>query len=182
MTLTWAGSKHRLSRHVQMGNVKTLPRFFHDLDPTLDLVPANTCDRSICSFTAKRRAQLRVIGENTGMNPSKIPDGEAHVPARQALYLQRSMEPFHELVAEGSDFSALPARSLGAEIVVADGVPEATQTKEDKKPTPAKSGSRQVPNSFSPLAFHAEAPLYIPGAKTRIPAAPVTCERICGST
>jgi len=116
------------------------------------------------------------------MNPSKIPYGEAHVPARQALSLQRSMEPFHELVAEGSDFSVLPARSLGAEIVVADGVPEATQTKEDKKPTPAKSGSRQVPNSFSPLAFHAEAPLYIPGAKTRIPAAPVTCERICGST
>src|SRR6266481_4466558 len=24
-----------------------------------------------------------------------------------------------------------------------------------------KSGSRQVPNSFSPLAFHADAPLYI---------------------
>ena len=116
------------------------------------------------------------------MNPSKIPDGEAHVPARQALSLQRSMEPFHELVAEGSDFSVLPARSLGAEIVVADGVAEATQTKEDKKPTPAKSGSRQVPNSFSPLAFHAEAPLYIPGAKTRIPAELVTCEHICDST
>jgi transposase len=52
----------------------------------------------------------------------------------------------------------------------------------DKKPTPAKSGSRQVPNSFSPLAFHADAPLYIPGAKTRIPAEPVTCAHICGST
>jgi hypothetical protein len=53
---------------------------------------------------------------------------------------------------------------------------------EDKKPTPAKSGSRQVPNSFSPLAFHADAPLYIPGAKTRIPAELVTCEHICDST
>jgi hypothetical protein len=28
----------------------------------------------------------------------------------------------------------------------------------------------------------ADAPIYIPVAKTRIPAAPVTCERICGST
>jgi pimeloyl-ACP methyl ester carboxylesterase len=55
-------------------------------------------------------------------------------------------------------------------------------TIEDKKPTPAKSGSRQVPNSFSPLAFHADAPLYIPGAKTRIPAELVTCEHICDST
>jgi hypothetical protein len=27
-----------------------------------------------------------------------------------------------------------------------------------------------------------DAPIYIPVAKTRIPAAPVTCERICGST
>ena len=36
--------------------------------------------------------------------------------------------------------------------------------------------------SSSPLAFHANAPIYIPVAKTRIPAAPVTCERICGST
>jgi hypothetical protein len=27
-----------------------------------------------------------------------------------------------------------------------------------------------------------DALIYIPGAKTRIPAAPVTCERICGST
>ncbi len=51
-----------------------------------------------------------------------------------------------------------------------------------KKPTPAKSGSRQVPNSFSPLAFHADAPLYILGAKTRIPAELVTCEHICDST
>ena len=55
-------------------------------------------------------------------------------------------------------------------------------TIKDKKPTPAQSGSRQVPNSFSPLAFHADAPLYIPGAKTRIPAEPVTCEHICDST
>jgi hypothetical protein len=55
-------------------------------------------------------------------------------------------------------------------------------TIEDKKPTPAKSGSRQVPNSFSPLAFHADAPLYIPGATTRIPAELVTCEHICDST
>ena len=54
-------------------------------------------------------------------------------------------------------------------------------TIEDKKPTPAKSGSRQVPNSFSPLAFHADAPLYVPGAKTRIPAELVTCEHICDS-
>jgi hypothetical protein len=46
----------------------------------------------------------------------------------------------------------------------------------------AKSGSTQVPNSFSPLAFHADAPLYIPGAKTRIPAELVTCEHICDST
>jgi hypothetical protein len=30
--------------------------------------------------------------------------------------------------------------------------------------------------------FHADAPIYIPAAKTRIPAAPVTCEHICGST
>jgi NAD(P)-dependent dehydrogenase (short-subunit alcohol dehydrogenase family) len=36
--------------------------------------------------------------------------------------------------------------------------------------------------SSSPLAFHADAPLYIPGAKTRIPAEPVTCEHICDST
>jgi hypothetical protein len=28
---------------------------------------------------------------------------------------------------------------------------------EDKKPKPAKSGSRQVLNTFSPLAFHAGA-------------------------
>jgi hypothetical protein len=53
---------------------------------------------------------------------------------------------------------------------------------EDKKPTPAKSGSRQVANSFSPLAFHADAPLYIPGAKARIPAELVTCEHICDWT
>jgi len=32
------------------------------------------------------------------------------------------------------------------------------------------------------IHFRRYAPLYIPGAKTRIPAAPVTCERICGST
>jgi hypothetical protein len=32
------------------------------------------------------------------------------------------------------------------------------------------------------LAFHADAPLYIPGAKTRIPAELVTCEHICDST
>ena len=132
------------------------------MDPSLDPRSTNLGGCVNWRLTAKRRAQLRVIGENTGMNPSKIPDGEAHVPARQALSLQRSMEPFHELVAEGSDFSVLPARSLGAEIVVADGVPEATQTKEDKKPTPAKSGSRQVPNSFSPVGFHADASLYIP--------------------
>src|SRR6266850_1200299 len=55
-------------------------------------------------------------------------------------------------------------------------------TIEGKKPTPAKSGSRQVPNSFSPPAFHADAPLYILGAKTRIPAELVTCEHICDST
>ncbi len=36
--------------------------------------------------------------------------------------------------------------------------------------------------SSSPLAFHADVPIYIPVAKTRNPAAPVTCERICGST
>ena len=36
--------------------------------------------------------------------------------------------------------------------------------------------------SSSPLAFHADAPIYIPVAKTRIRAAPVTYERICGST
>jgi len=122
---------------------------------------------------------------------------------------RRLLEPLHELVAEGSDFSVLPARSLGAEIVVAlllligcaaglhfavcwsyekypchgSALPAAPQpTIEDKKPTPAKSGSRQVPNSFSPLAFHADAPPYIPGAKTRIPAEPVTCEHICDST
>jgi len=34
----------------------------------------------------------------------------------------------------------------------------------------------------SPLAFHADAPFYIPGAKTRIPAELVTCEHICDST
>ena len=34
----------------------------------------------------------------------------------------------------------------------------------------------------SPLAFHADAPLYISGAKTRIPAELVTCEHICDST
>jgi hypothetical protein len=39
--------------------------------------------------------------------------------------------------------------------------------------------SRQPP---SPLAFQDGTPIYIPVAKTRIPAAPVTCERICGST
>ena len=55
-------------------------------------------------------------------------------------------------------------------------------TIEDKKPKPAKSGSRQVLNSFSPLAFHPDPPIYIPVAKIRIPAAPVICERICGST
>jgi hypothetical protein len=33
-----------------------------------------------------------------------------------------------------------------------------------------------------PLAFQADAPMYIAVAKTRIPAAPVICERICGST
>jgi hypothetical protein len=33
-----------------------------------------------------------------------------------------------------------------------------------------------------PLAFHADAPIYIPVAKTRIPAAPVTCERIRGNS
>jgi len=32
------------------------------------------------------------------------------------------------------------------------------------------------------FAQNADAPIYIPVAKTRIPAAPVTCERICGST
>ena len=53
---------------------------------------------------------------------------------------------------------------------------------EDKKPPPAKSGSRQVASSFSPLAFHADAPLYIPGAKARIPAEFVTCEHICDWT
>ena len=47
---------------------------------------------------------------------------------------------------------------------------------------PTKSVSRQVPNSFSPLACHADAPLYIPGAKTRIPTELVTCEHICDST
>lgn len=60
--------------------------------------------------------------------------------------------------------------------------PRHRATMEDKKPTPATSGSRQVPNSFSPLAFHADAPLYIPGTKTRIPAEPVTYEHICDST
>ena len=55
-------------------------------------------------------------------------------------------------------------------------------TIEDKKPTPAKLGSREVANSFSPLAFHADAPLYIPGPKTRIPAELVTFEHICDST
>jgi hypothetical protein len=39
-----------------------------------------------------------------------------------------------------------------------------------------------VRSAFSRLAFHADAPIYIPVAKTRIPAAPVTCERIYGST
>src|SRR6267154_1193456 len=51
-----------------------------------------------------------------------------------------------------------------------------------KSPRPPNRGSRQVPNSFSPPAFHADAPIYIAGVKTRIPAEPVTCERICGST
>ncbi len=32
------------------------------------------------------------------------------------------------------------------------------------------------------FAQNADAPIYFPVAKTRIPAAPVTCERICGST
>src|SRR5262249_19987836 len=36
------------------------------------------------------------------------------------------------------------------------------------------------PTTCQPKA--APGPLYIPGAKTRIPAAPVTCDRICGST
>jgi hypothetical protein len=34
----------------------------------------------------------------------------------------------------------------------------------------------------TPLAFRADDPIFIPVAKTRIPAAPVICERICGST
>ena len=39
-------------------------------------------------------------------------------------------------------------------------------------------------NNLGSLLFaqNADAPIYIPVAKTRIPAAPVTCERICGST
>jgi hypothetical protein len=36
------------------------------------------------------------------------------------------------------------------------------------------------PTIYQPKA--APRPLYIPGTKTRIPAEPVTCERICGST
>ena len=36
------------------------------------------------------------------------------------------------------------------------------------------------PTIYQPKA--APGPLYIPGTKTRIPAEPVTCERICGST
>ena len=32
------------------------------------------------------------------------------------------------------------------------------------------------------FAHNADAPIHIPVAKTRIPAAPVTCERICDST
>jgi hypothetical protein len=55
-------------------------------------------------------------------------------------------------------------------------------TIEDKKPTPAQSRSRRVPNSCSPPAYHADAPFYIPGAKTMIPAALVTCEHICDWT
>lgn len=35
---------------------------------------------------------------------------------------------------------------------------------------------------FAPLTFHADAPIYITVAKTKIPAASVACERICGST
>ena len=37
-------------------------------------------------------------------------------------------------------------------------------------------------HSIDNQEFHADAPIYIPVAKIRIPAAPVTCERICGST
>jgi hypothetical protein len=48
--------------------------------------------------------------------------------------------------------------------------------------SPPNLDSRQVLKSSSPLAFHAYAPIYIPVAKTRIPAVPVTYERICGST
>jgi hypothetical protein len=38
-------------------------------------------------------------------------------------------------------------------------------------------------NNLGSLLFaqNADAPIYIPVAKARIPAAPVTCERICGS-
>ena len=57
---------------------------------------------------------------------------------------------------------------------------------EPKDALAASFGSRLTPEdrarSFSPLAFHADAPLYIPGAKTRIPAELVTCEHICDST
>jgi hypothetical protein len=68
--------------------------------------------------------------------------------------------PFHPdelLVGTGRDrtddlFHAMEARSQLRH----------RPTIEDKKPKPAKSGSRQVLKSFSPLAFHADAPIYIP--------------------
>ena len=46
--------------------------------------------------------------------------------------------------------------------------------------TPARL--EEVLHGRSHTILIAEAPIYIPVAKTRIPAAPVTCERICGST
>jgi hypothetical protein len=46
--------------------------------------------------------------------------------------------------------------------------------------TPARL--EEVLRGRSHTILIADAPIYIPVAKTRIPAAPVTCERICGST
>jgi hypothetical protein len=46
--------------------------------------------------------------------------------------------------------------------------------------TPARL--EEVLHGRSHTILIAVAPIYIPVAKTRIPAAPVTCERICGST
>jgi hypothetical protein len=140
-----------------------------DLSVIEELTPANTSEarhshvharRSVRKFGANLGPKLGpfIVGPNLGFSGGKG---------------NRLNRTFGRGGGDRTDdlFHAMKARSQ----------PRHRPTIEDKKPTLAKSGSRQVPNSFSPLAFHADAPLYIPGAKTRIPAEPVTCEHICDS-